>query len=129
MIDTGKVGFDTLHVILITGFVSFMSAVAAHVLTKWQLSKRFVTLTDHQASIAAIFKQCELNRERCALVEIREDIAEIKRIQLRRTEYLLDRAARDDLIWREVMDALKIPMSRQNIILISPRHPGAEAST
>ena len=126
---TATAGFDTLHVILITGFVSFMSAVAAHVLTKWQLAKRFVTLEQHQTSIAAIFQQCELNRERCSLVEVREDIAEIKRIQLRRTEYLLDRATRDDLIWREVMDALKIPMSRQNTLLITCRHPGAEAST
>ena len=131
MTTAATVGFDTLHVILITGFVSFMSAVAAHVLTKWQISKRFVTLETHAASIVAIFKQCELNRERCALIEIREDIADIKRIQNRRTDDLKLRQEHEDRIWRVVFDALKIPVREQNSLLsacVYPPHPNDEAA-
>jgi len=118
MIDTSKVGLDALHVVLITGFVSTIVGLIVHVATKWSMQKGYITRFE-----------CISNRSVCALADIKVDIEEIKQIQRRRTEYLFDRATRDDLIWREVMDALKIPMSRQNTLLITCRHPGAEAST
>jgi hypothetical protein len=104
----GPVTFDVLHVILITGFVSFVASVTTHVVTKSKLSGKYVTHAD-----------CVLKQEACALAAIKEDISEIKSVQQARTLELRARYEREDEIWRVVFEALKIPAREQNILLAS----------
>ena len=120
--------FDLLHTVLITGFVSTFVGVTVHVITKTTLAKSYVTrelfvasieaiTREHQAATKLLLSNCESARRGCPIVDLKQDIAEIKDIQKQRTRDIARRQKQEDGRWRVVFDALKIPMERQNQLL------------
>jgi hypothetical protein len=115
------VDFDGIHMALITGFVSFVSAVASHVITKHKLSGRFVPSEVFFSALSSnadkMMQHCNLMRAQCPVAALKFDIRQIKEVQLKRTEELRDRYARDDEIWRIVLTELRVPIEDQNRLL------------
>jgi septation ring formation regulator EzrA len=126
---------DVLHVILITGFCSFASAIATHVLTKYKLSETFLPSTEFMKAVDSLQRSqdavldkmmahCELMRGRCPFGEmvedvkdIKEELKEIKAVQKRRTEDLMRRYSKDNEVWRVIMSKLLVPIEEQNRLL------------
>jgi hypothetical protein len=126
---------DVLHITLITGFTSFISSAATHLITKNRIIGKFPTAEQFYGAIADLKKSqeeimrrmvdhCELMRSRCPFNEmvenvkdIKEELKVIKGVQSRRTEELLRKHAKDNEVWRVIMSKLSVPVEEQNRLL------------
>jgi hypothetical protein len=127
--------FTWLNVLLISGFVSFVSGISSHVITKWRLVGSYITREQqaqilesmHSVHLAAIEKltaQCQFNQQKCPIWAVQRDIDEIKKVQIKRTadlerffRGLSRRQQAEILVWRAILEALHKNLHEQNEIL------------
>ena len=107
---------DALHTALITGFVATVTGLAVHALTRWRMSKNYVSIE----TCTAHRRECllaDLGAIRVAIAAIQADITEIQAIQRERTTALATWRTRQERIWRLLLTKLDVDLDRQEELL------------